>query len=773
LPVQIVHDPFRLFAGNAIRVFGTGQLRNVFGQIDGLLSAGAHGTQEKATYIVDSSLWTHFASYGQMAGVQVEEYLPRTLVGKKFGLQPPDWLTNDLIFQTGFLDFGADRLIEDNWTETFVEWLLPGGRNAETLEAWMRLAYDSNGLGHERLSDEIRELLWRQFAAKAKAVLQSHELEAIYNLWTGYRTPKEFIVDALQAPASGPLRSMGSESGPPGDGQPQDTGRLVSVPLVFPLPGDLHKEVSNRFTRAFRRARLEGRDLTKTALPLNAMWDGLIDELEKWLRAKPNALTQQAAEHLESLPGSQSVKIAEVLNRFRPHRKPAQWDSLEEIEGWITAYSAYIRNAFCRRTLPESWADDPAAGFSKWITENITVPFNHQDYGFFQIARQVKGFLSQGRSVILVMVDAWAFHLANALITEMSATLGEQPSSVRPVFSAIPTLTEVSKPSMITGLRPDQCNRRIELLLPEVYQLTEAQVLFVDSWKDPARAALTKANRLIVYRDNSLDKRLKECTDYVALLDAFESISRTIADRVSDWAGDLKYLTHTDPVVIVTSDHGFTYGPSPDRKGDTAASLEGHLRCAAVEDGQPEHPKGSVALLSKEAFHLTRSYVAATSRKFGHGTMSGWVMQHGGLLPEEVIVPLAAWFAGEAYVAHPSVEIPSGALRRAHTWEISLEVRNDSAVPMSKIHVSVRLGEVKSAWSRGLEALAPGRKVLMLVKLEGRDIPEGEKLKVHVSTRLATRSGQLSGQRSQEFLVSRKLELLERTAAQDDFEAMF
>lgn len=773
MPVRLIHDPYGLFKGGAARVQSARQLPKAFRDIDALLAASERGTQEVVVYIIDSVVWTHFFSYRQMAGVRVEEYLPRVRVAQRFGSQPPDWLTDDIIFRTELLECQFDKLVDGKWDETLVEWVLPGGRAAKTLADWMRMACEAPRLDDPRLPDRVKQLLWAQFAALAQETLSLHELDAVYMLWSGYGTPLDFFRDALLAPALKPFQTTDSESSFSGHQQVPNAGRLDSLPLVFPLPRDMHKRVSDQFAAAVRRARLEKRELTTTVLLLNAVWDGLVDELRRWLNACPNALTDQAAEHLESLPGCDAA-VSALLSRFRPREKPMEWDSLDGVEDWIVGYSAYIHSAFCRRALPESWIADPAAGFSQWIAQNITVPFNHNEYGFSCVARQVKECLAQGRAVILVLVDAMAFHVVDILIAEMSTALAEQPSSVHPMFVPVPTLSEVSKASVLTGLRPDQSTDRLEVLLSRVYQLDPQQVLLVDSWNDPSRAVLETSHRLVVYRENSLDDRLKDIRSYTELLDEFARISRRVAERVGNWLKDFRYLTHTDPVVIVTGDHGFTYGPPPDPQGQTAASLGGHYRCVAIDDDKATaHPQGSVVHLKREVFHLDKSYVAATSRTFRHGTVSGWVLQHGGLLPEEVIVPIVTWFSGEGYVAHPAVRIVDGALRHVGAWEITVEIQNESPGSISGIHISISMVGGGPEWSKAIPTLSPRQRIVAKVTLAGPDIPESQRLSLRVCTRVVDRSGRPSEPKVLDFLISRKAQLVERTIGQDRFENMF
>ena len=772
--VRLVHDPYGLFSGQASRVQHASRLRQTFEEIDALLSAGDHGTQECSTYIVDSVLWRQFASYRQMSGVTVEEYLPRLLIAEKFGPPPPGWLTNDLIIESQLLECRLGELVAGKWDETMVEWLLPGGRKAGTVADWMKLAYEAPRLDNACLPDEVRQVLWQQLEARAQGPLKVHELQAAQEAWSASTTPRDFATRALRTPAFLPFETSNPDSAFYGHGSSPDAGRLHGLPLVFPLPRQLHAQVSERFVRALRRGCLEKRSLAESVLSLNAVWDGLVDELRHWLNVHPDALTETAAEHLESLPGSETGELAELIQRFRPREAPHEWEALDGIDKWMTEYTAYIQSAFCRRVLPEAWVRDPAAGFSRWVTQNITVAFNHEEYGYSCVARGVREHLKQGRPVILVLIDAMAFHLVDVLVTELSAALSEQPSSIRPVFVPVPTLTEVCKAPVLTGLRPDQCTKPLEELLPEAYGLDPQQVLLVESWNDPARVVVKASHRLLVYRENALDDRLGELKSYTDLLDEFGRICQRVCERVTTWVKDFTYVTPTRPVVVVTGDHGFTYGPPPDSHGETAAALGRHVRCVAVDDEESvTQPKGSVALLKRELFHLSKSYIAATSRKFGHSTLSGWVMQHGGLLPEEVIVPLATWLAGDAYVVYPTVSIPGDAVRSPGTWQFDVDLRNDSGVALAGIQVAVQIPGASSEWAKTVPVLAARQHAKMAVTLKGPDVSAAEELLIRVMTRLQTRSGGLSERRDEEFHVPRKLQLMERTEGQEEFEGMF
>src|SRR5204863_1579520 len=105
---------------------------------------------------------------------------------------------------------------------------------------------------------------------------------------------------------------------------------------------------------------------------------------------------------------------------------------------------------------------------------------------------------------------------------------------------------------------------------------------------------------------------------------------------------------------------------------------------------------------------LRSSYVVARGRSDGRGTMSGWVLSHGGLLPEEVIVPVAEWFGGQQALLFPEVSVPAGAARDRGQWVISLHLRNIHPVHTAGGRVRVTLAGEGTGPADNYPPLRPG-----------------------------------------------------------------
>ena len=95
---------------------------------------------------------------------------------------------------------------------------------------------------------------------------------------------------------------------------------------------------------------------------------------------------------------------------------------------------------------------------------------------------------------------------------------------------------------------------------------------------------------------------------------------------------------------LLTADHGFTYGPGLGSETRGKQRLDGRHRCVEIA-GKPateDIEDNSIVFLEKARLSLSKSYLAAVRRHFGRDTVSGWVMSHGGLLLQEVIIPTVA-----------------------------------------------------------------------------------------------------------------------------------
>lgn len=180
----------------------------------------------------------------------------------------------------------------------------------------------------------------------------------------------------------------------------------------------------------------------------------------------------------------------------------------------------------------------------------------------------------------------------------------------------------------------------------------------------------------------------------------------------------------------MTADHGFTYGPGLGSETRGQQHLDGRHRCVeltgkpAAQDLEDE----SLVHLDKARLSLPKSYLAAVGRHFGRDTVSGWVMSHGGLLPEEVIIPAVEWFGDRAAMAWPVLTVPDGALFDRGCWRLTVRLQNGQALPIYGGTIQMKIVGCDAAAANPLPRIEPGHHTSVDVSTCPIAIPRFERI---------------------------------------------
>ncbi len=777
--VHLVFDPYRIYAGEGQRVAGLAQELAAFRAVGELLRhPPGSATGHPRTYVLDRISWEHFRSFRSVKGVRIREYTPRRQVQTLLGAEPPAWLTDEAIVAWALLQRpGPGGLVQEDWAATASSWLLPGICEASSLSEWLSVA--ASGASIPEPIGVLPVVDWLAERLRSLAAQDIPLADVVAELAEQFResaSPVAFARKWVRRRALLPLTRAGGPMSVPGlpVESALDLARANYLPLLFPLPPPLHGEISRFMCRAVRTAQIERPDtFEQVVLSLNALWDGIAEELDRWLQVNPRGMTEQSARRLADMPGFEGSELAEKLVRlFAPPAPIARWTDLDDsFDDWVTAYADYIERLFYQRTLPPA-EEDPAQPFARWVKSNPTVFFNHPDRSYFCVAGLVQQALKQGRPVIVVLVDALAVHVVASALAALEKELGEPPTRLRYSFSPVPTITEVCKEAILGGALPEACHGNLSQTLLHRYALTAEQMQLAAHWHDAERVRVTRAVRLLVYRDNRLDEQLSTFTSYRALRESFEPIIASVARFVRQWTEEFKHWHGSPPFVILTGDHGFTFGPKAVR--ENATGRDGMHRCVALGDGRPEDSDlrdESLTFLDRETFHLRSGYLVARGRSFGRGTISGWVLSHGGLLPEEVIVPVAEWFGDQQALPFPEVSVPAGAARDRGQWVVTLHLRNIHPVPTAGGRVRVTLAGEGTGPADNYPPLRPGAAHQLPLEVPGNEMPGGQEVIFEVT--LSPRGDAPAPDIIRHVHVSRAKQFVERTRDQAAFEDMF
>ena len=250
-------------------------------------------------------------------------------------------------------------------------------------------------------------------------------------------------------------------------------------------------------------------------------------------------------------------------------------------------------------------------------------------------------------------------------------------------FAPLPTVTDFAKGALVHGVQPTLM-KELELLGEDVserqtpllkLQSARPGDLFIWRIQDPDR----------IYHTKNISPMLKT---------EVEGELSTIAQKINDI---VEKLNPTIPLkIIITTDHGRFLGVSK-RIVDVPQGMQAHGRAAWGEttiqfDKTGYKIEGDLVFLSKDRFGLLSDDAAVilTDSAFRHETYDQEISTHGGLFPEEVVIP---WMVFERNIEKPNIEfVFSGAGRATLPGKIFVSAINPSTIDLSIIRVQINFG---------------------------------------------------------------------------------
>jgi hypothetical protein len=152
--------------------------------------------------------------------------------------------------------------------------------------------------------------------------------------------------------------------------------------------------------------------------------------------------------------------------------------------------------------------------------------------------------------------------------------------------------------------------------------------------------------------------------------------------------------------------------------------------------------------------------------------MSGWALSHGGLLPEEVIVPVVEWFGDQQALPFPDISVPDGAARDRGQWVMTLQLRNNHPVQTSGGRIRVTLAGEGTGPSAQYPALRPSASFMLPLAVPGPDLLTSQEIVFEVTLSPRGTDGP-AADLIRHMPVARARQFMERTKDQAAFEDMF
>jgi len=624
MPVQLIRDEFHVDNLEAWAVKGADDVLPAMQAIDKHLKAKTETLLR--VRLGNQALWRRFQHYEGYDGVLPSLHLiPRVLLAQKWRAIIPEWLSNELIVSLGLLQktFAAPE-ITGQFAEKVLWACVPELLETDSQNFVAILSQHGSAL---HLLLEV-EALKQAFCQHLIATLgfEQQSAQCFMGEWQKAQNPAVFFSQFAYQQHLEHLRALITTyqltiALPP---KTADSSILQAMPAM-PLPEDQANGLPDKYLSALDA--LERKILTREIPPETLAeclidWPSLLDAIQEHVGKRRDLLTPALLAKLQSFSSEQARLLAETFqNYLAGYPLLSASATVDEAIQWSEGYFDYCRQAF----LDNHQLDEAInSSFSDWLlaAQSARVPRSKHDWR--QFSAKVKSYLQQGYVAVIVMVDALSALNQDKVLQVLQGLEGLVLHQER-LFAPLPTLTEVGKMAVLTGLPVNQQPPgNQEAILRHVYQdylPTPDALKVLNSWSEKSER-IEDATQLLVYFENRLDERLHDCPSFSKHRDDIQPIMNQIKRMLNGWQKDAGLL-NKDTVFFITADHGMT----------VTQSLYPGQALSECKD-RAVKLKGATAL--PEDFVLLDEYAVPKQR---YRLTPNGLLAHGGLTPEEVLIP--------------------------------------------------------------------------------------------------------------------------------------
>lgn len=408
---------------------------------------------------------------------------------------------------------------------------------------------------------------------------------------------------------------------------------------------------------------------------------------------------QRKFDPLRSQPHlAQALADLELMISVPPPSLPNfEWSVKEWLE-WATKeylpYRFWLENT---GQLDDTIAD-LAGEFSDWLYQNYGSLRYHSNHMAWKAALGLRNRIeSHEGPVLIVMIDNFNAKFYPILQRQLQQQ-GFYEQDFQYCLSMLPSFTEVSKKCIMTGhyapfndssYGPDVIKSWSKKISKKVYYLANISEL---------RKVNNPSHDVFFLNYLPIDFTLHQVDSHTGIShnQAVQVYLKTLAQDIRGFARRLS--AERDLMVIFLSDHGSTRIPSGtvnviSNKYYQKYAIDEHHRCITISDEEAEKLSDQVKyecyLFRRSEYDLPENYLVAR-RLFRFKPTEDSVYIHGGLTPEETIVPLAVFQPVTVKPRPLHVRLVEPRKINAGTRpELSFEITNLNSYPVEQLSFNI------------------------------------------------------------------------------------
>lgn len=428
--------------------------------------------------------------------------------------------------------------------------------------------------------------------------------------------------------------------------------------------------------------------------------ESVLRQHREWL---DEALVQRIEARFAPIRTGIGALLAGLRRLIPPAFPPApnpDWDAGEWLDWVKNSYMPYYAWLDGQDRRDEQLAEY-AFAFADWLYTHFVELKNGapERFAFTALYAERARIAAAGAVTLVVMLDN--FNLAYLPI--LTRLLGDQGFSLqdsRPTLSLIPTATEVGKPCLIAGTGdvgeiPE--NSYADLVAREWNPLLHGGTAGYLATVGDLQDLRTLQHTLYFLNFTQTDTALHEDNRQTGRphIEVIEERLTTVITAVTELARRFQIESRLN--VYFISDHGSTRIPQQtvnvlDKDFFKGLALDKHHRYIALSDARfadlPQVADAQCYLLGREKFKTAKNYLAARQYYRFVETKENFYV-HGGLTPEEVVVPFVHATRAPLAPIAPSIHLLGDLFRYAVSSRVVIEIGNPNSFPIEGL--SIRL----------------------------------------------------------------------------------
>ena len=598
--------------------------------------------------------------------VDFSEDTPRTVLNERWGVNVPDWLSDENILNQGLLRLDVKSSLGKTFEVTLINHLLgvdvdsdlpSESAIADLVAALSDETFSSIRKEFPILEETIRRLatVWGRRAGSGwLSEVCEYIPDSIEKLWhlvsahaILHSYPNELldrVLPAAQAMLARKLPVSLSESLSLEARAREEA--LTQVELLF---SEIESKVTSQ--EEFRKivSWMSGRTAEEFRLVEKMLKNGRFEPTEDDVR-----LVRETFDRSDEVRRS---RLESLIHYVRPAYPTLigvdeDWSSDKWVH-WVTEQYAPFRDWQIRNEHYDSSLEETVCRFSDWYIEQHANLQADTDRALVCALNSIAGSIREDQLTVILMVDCLPVSFFG-VIDHALRTSGFKRHDLTYRFAALPTVTEFNKPAVISGNLGRTDKSYLSLLTDRAAtDWGQVDVHYVSTLRDlsqlnpGSRSSVVLVNYIegdeIFHTDVESNNRTYE----EELSRSYAQLSEALSEMCEQWTGPRENVE-----IMLLTDHGACRILEEERRGLDSAVVskifddERH-RVATMTASQAEKVPGN---LWDIGYRFTTPFAEDDAVHFlprGHNTVRKTGISkkyvHGGAAPEEVIVPTARY----------------------------------------------------------------------------------------------------------------------------------